>query len=89
MNKYYNTIAKGYNQLYGEEQLEKFKVIKADNHYFFISEGKNHIVTIAADKESALPEARRLSFLIQEFLLKDKNVTENGDLDSFISEYLI
>ncbi|MCG3225446.1 MAG: GTP-binding protein [Candidatus Heimdallarchaeota archaeon] len=74
------------NELLGQE---KFKVIKVDDHYFFISEGKNHIVTIAAAKESALPEARRLSFLIQEFLLKDESLMESGDLDSFISEYLI
>ncbi|MBR9678661.1 MAG: class I SAM-dependent methyltransferase [Nanoarchaeota archaeon] len=25
---YYNAIAKGYNELYGEEQLEKFEIIK-------------------------------------------------------------
>ncbi len=67
---------------------EKFKVIKLDNHYFFISESKNHIVTVAAEKEEALPEARRLSFLIQEFLAKDAKILTNGDMDSFIAEYL-
>ncbi|NPD87442.1 MAG: GTP-binding protein [Asgard group archaeon] len=74
------------DELFGQE---KFKVIKIENHYFFISEGKNHNVTIAAGKESALPEARRLSFLIHEFLLKDEYKLKNGDLDSFISEYII
>jgi small GTP-binding protein len=73
------------NELLGQE---KFKVIKLDNHYFFISESKNHVVTIAAAKEEALPEARRLSFLIQEFLSKDEKIVTNGDLDSFVAEYL-
>jgi len=27
-NNYYNSIAKGYNELYGKEQLEKFEIIK-------------------------------------------------------------
>lgn len=67
---------------------EKFKVIKLDNHYFFISESKDHIVTVAAKKEEALPEARRLSFLIQEFLAKDAEILANGDIDSFVAEYL-
>jgi small GTP-binding protein len=67
---------------------ERFKVIKVDKHYFFISEEKNYIVAIAAAEEAALPEARRLSFLIHEFLLKDDEVVKNGDLDSFIKEYL-
>lgn len=67
---------------------EKFKVIKLDDHYYFISEGKNHVITIAAAREEALPEARRLSFLIQEFLAKDQKIVTNGELDSFILEYL-
>ena len=68
---------------------ERFKVIKIENHYFFISEEEDYIVTIAVAEESALPEARRLSFLIHEFLIKDEGILANGNLDSYISEYLV
>ena len=49
------------DELLGEE---KFKVIKVDPHYFFISEEKNIVISIAVEDEKSLPEARRLSYLI-------------------------
>ena len=72
------------NELLGEE---KFKVIKVDPHYFFISEEENIVISIAVEDENSLPEARRLSYLIQEILKHSKWEVRDQKLSNFISDY--
>jgi len=71
------------NEILGHE---KFKVIKIDPHYYFISEEDEYVVSIAVNNELVLPEARRISILIQEYLLKNKKSLDNKKLDEFISK---
>jgi small GTP-binding protein len=72
------------DELLGEE---KFKVIKVDPHFFFISEEKNVVISIAVEDENSLPEARRLSYLILEVLKHSKWEVRDQRLSSFISDY--
>ncbi len=61
------------NEILGHE---RFKVLKVDANHFFISEINEHVVLIAVDQEEALPEARRLSIMLHEYLKKDnKDIT--------------
>jgi len=72
------------NELLGEE---KFKVIKVDPHYFFISEEENVVISIAVEDENSLPEARRLTHLIQEVLKNSKWEVKGQKLSNFINNY--
>ncbi len=72
------------NEILGHEQ---FKVLKVDTNHFFISEINEHVVLIAVDQEEALPEARRLSILLHEYL-KNKNVDITTELNVLLSDYV-
>ncbi|MHA1347657.1 MAG: ADP-ribosylation factor-like protein [Candidatus Heimdallarchaeaceae archaeon] len=65
---------------------EKFKVLKVDENHFFISEINEHVVLIVVDQEEALPEARRLSILLHEYL-KNENKDFETELNALLSEY--
>ncbi len=72
---YLNALSGFTNELLGHD---RFKVIKVDPYYYLISEENKHVVSIAVDDEQALPEARRLSFLVNEFISKNqKNLTKD------------
>ena len=73
------------NEIFGHE---KFKVIKIDPHFFFISEEKNYVVSIAVSDDMALPEAGRLSHLIHKYIAKIKKEVNTDKLKTFIEEYL-
>ncbi len=72
------------NEILGHEQ---FKVLKVDENHFFISELNNHVVLIAVDQEKALPEARRLSILLHEYL-KGDNMDLKTELNTLLSDYV-
>ncbi len=69
------------NELLGHE---KFKVIKIEPYFYFITEENEHVISIAVKDELALPEARRLSSLIQDYLNKHKKDLEPYQLDEHI-----
>jgi hypothetical protein len=83
---YLNALSGFTNELLGHD---KFKVIKVDPYYYLISEEKKHVVSIAVDNEQALPEARRLSFLINEFLSKNRKNVNKESLAKFIDTLVI
>ncbi|MHA1202541.1 MAG: ADP-ribosylation factor-like protein [Candidatus Heimdallarchaeaceae archaeon] len=72
------------NEILGHE---RFKVLKVDENHFFISEINDHVVLIAVDQEEALPEARRLSIVIHEYL-KNEQKDLTTDLNALLSDYL-
>ena len=69
------------NELLGHE---RFKVIKVDPYYYFITEDEDYGISIAVKEELTLPEARRLSFIIQGFLLDNKELLDREKLEEFI-----
>lgn len=72
------------NEILGHE---RFKVLKVDSNHFFISEINEHVVLIAVDQEDALPEARRLSILLHEYL-KNENKDITTELNALLSDYV-
>jgi len=72
------------NEILGHEQ---FKVLKVDEKHFFISELNDHVVLIAVDQEEALPEARRFSILLHEYL-KGENKDLKTKLKTLLSDYV-
>ena len=72
------------NEILGHE---RFKVLKVDENHFFISELNDHVVLIAVDQEDALPEARRLSLLLHEYL-KTENKDLTTELNALLSDYI-
>lgn len=73
------------NEIFGHE---KFKVIKIDPHFFFISEENNYVVSVAVSEDMALPEAGRLAYLIHKYISKTKKEVNEDKLKEFIEEYL-
>ena len=69
------------NELLGHE---KFKVIKVNPYFYFISEGEDFVISIAVKDELTLPEARRLSLLIQDYLIKKKKNLKIQELEEHI-----
>ena len=74
------------NEIFGHE---KFKVIKIDPHFFFISEEKNYVVSVAVSDDMALPEAGRLSYLIHKYISKTRKGVDTEQLKEFIEGYLV
>ncbi len=72
------------NEILGHE---RFKVLKVDENHFFISEIDDHVVLIAVDQEEALPEARRLSIVLHEYL-KNEHKDLTTELNALMSDYL-
>ena len=72
------------NEILGHE---RFKVLKVDENHFFISEINDHVVLIAVDQEEALPEARRLSILLHEYLKKE-NKDLTTELNTLLSDHV-
>ena len=72
------------NEILGHE---RFKVLKVDENHFFISEINEYVVLIAVDQEEALPEARRLSILLHEYL-KNENIDVTTELNALLSDYV-
>ena len=70
------------NELLGHE---KFKVIKVEPYFYFITEDNNYGISIAVKDELILPEARRLSFLIQDYLTKNKKSLNPAKLEHHIN----
>ncbi len=70
------------NELLGHE---KFKVIKVEPYYYFITEENDYCVSIAVEEEQILPEARRLSFLIHDYLTKNKKGLNHQKLDDYLN----
>jgi len=69
------------NELLGHE---KFKVIKVEPYFYFITEEDGFCVAIAVKEELSLPEARRLSCILQSYLRKNKNNLKGEELEVFI-----
>ncbi|MHA1198284.1 MAG: ADP-ribosylation factor-like protein [Candidatus Heimdallarchaeaceae archaeon] len=69
------------NELLGHE---KFKVIKVDPYFYFMTEEGDYCISIAVKDELTLPEARRVSFLIQDYLIKNKKNLDHKKLDEYI-----
>lgn len=69
------------NELLGHE---KFKVIKVNPFFYFITEEEDYCISIAVKDELTLPEARRLSFLIQNYLSKNKKNLDHEELNVYI-----
>jgi small GTP-binding protein len=73
------------NELLGHE---KFKVIKVEPYFYFITEEEGFCISIAVKEELTLPEARRLSFIIQDYLSKNKKNLKGEDLENFLKSLI-
>ena len=80
---YLNALSGFTNELLGHD---KFKVIKVEPYYYLISEENNHVVSIAVDNEQALPEARRISFLVNEYISKNQKSLNKERLAEFVNK---
>ncbi len=74
------------NELLGDQ---KFKVIKAVENLYLISEEEGHLLILVSDKLEDLPELRRLSYLIQERIKEFIEETISlSEVKQFISELI-
>ncbi len=69
------------NELLGHE---KFKVIKVEPHFYFITEENQYNISIAVSDERILPEARRLSFLIFHYIEENKDSLDSKELNRYV-----
>ena len=83
---YLNALSGFTNELLGHD---RFKVIKVEPYFYLISEEHNHVVSIAVENEQTLPEARRLSFLVNEYISKNRKNLNQDKLAEFVDSLVV
>lgn len=82
---YFKALSEFANEILGHEMI---KVIKIDSNYYLLSEKNNVFLTVAVSNSTDLPEARRFSLLIHEFIATNSFNLETKKLNRFIENLL-
>lgn len=82
---YCKALSEFANEILGYEMI---KVIKIHNHHYLLSEKNNVFLTVVVSTSNELPEARRVSFLIHEFITSNSIILGTKKLDLFIEKLL-
>lgn len=82
---YFKALSEFANEVLGYEMI---KVIKIENEYYLLSERNNIFLTVAVSNSNDLPEARRFSLLIHEFISSNSLNLETKILNRFIENLL-